>query len=670
MKTNTKKQTAKMLFATLLAVITVLFALSFTSCGKTESGDGKGADTGNNAGETVKVELGKAISAAGYKIVRSDTSSDVLKSTASGMYKELRKATDDVKIGTDYDGASAHEILLGNTTREGYENVCDGLYYGDWYITSDKNNIVIAGGSDESISEAVNYFLENFFDAEKVTFSLPKTEYRHITPVTFKSLTVDGVDIAEFRLLNKSLDKDNTAFLSAMLKNVIGKPIATADPAFSKVGDGGHYIVLDGSGLIEDEYSITVENGSIIIKGSRNSLEKAKETFLGEFTKGLGSDVYNLTSADNKTYSTGKKTIPYTKDMLMQVLTDVSGSMQIIVGEEVEAGTTPTIFSDCVKLFTDATGTYPSIMGIDLACYGMQLMDCGDENWSSFICDIVDYCSEGGIVTASSHFDNPGDPSKAVRGNLLGLESGGGTIDLYEKAFEEVLTEGTEFNTFWKNELKEDARFLKALGDNGVTVIWRPLHEMNGDWFWFCTTQHGYTLDSSYLKRMWIYMYDYYVNELGLTNLIWHFGPNTSTNVDDTPGGLMSEWYCYPGDEYVDMVGVDWYSGGELEILKEDNYRMFLDKTGKIGSIAEFGPSGSIWAGDGGKKQEDVFSAMDLYGTLFDLKRNEELNMAYILTWTAAHSIHEMGKGKEFMETDFALDRADVKAMFDKLAGK
>ena len=669
MKTNTKTQTAKMLFATLLAVITVLFALSFTSCGKTESE--KGAGTGDGAGETVKVELGKAISAAGYKIVRNDDSSDAIKSIASGMYKELRKATDDVKIGTDYNGASAHEILLGNTTRKGYENVCDGLNYDDWYITSDKNNIVIAGGSDEAVQEAVNYFLENFFDAENATFSLPKTEYRHITPVTFKSLTVDGVDISEFKLLNKSYNTDVDSFLSVVVKNVIGKSIAVADPEFSAVGDGGHYIVLDGSGLIEDEYSITVENGNIVLKGSSNSLEKAKETFLGDFTKGLGSDVYNLTSADNKTYSTGKKTIPYTKDMLMQVLTDVSDSMQIIIGEQIERDTKqPTKFDDCVNRFVDATGTYPSIMGIDLACYGIDLMEYDEAWWSSFLCDIVDYCAGGGIVTASAHFANPSGntPGDRCRG-LLGYDD---SMEGYEQAFEDLLTEGTEYNKLWKEELTTDARFLKALGDNGVTVIWRPLHEMNGDWFWFCTTQHGYTLDSSYLKRMWIYMYDYYVNELGLTNLIWHFGPNTSTNVNDTPGIAMSPWYCYPGDEYVDMVGVDWYTSGEMEILKNDNYRTLLDKTGKIGSISEFGPGGTLLE-DKSKslsKQEELFNSMDLYNTLFELKRTEELNIAYLLTWAGRYSIPSLGKGKELMETDFALDRADVKAMFDKLAQK
>ena len=55
-----------------------------------------------------------------------------------------------------------------------------------------------------------------------------------------------------------------------------------------------------------------------------------------------------------------------------------------------------------------------------------------------------------------------------------------------------------------KNEISENARFLTALGDNGVTVIWRPLHEANGNWFWFCTNQgSNYILDPSYIVGVW-----------------------------------------------------------------------------------------------------------------------------------------------------------------------
>lgn len=609
---------------------------------------------------------GDSVSATDYKIIRADLSSAGTKSVASNMYKMLTKLVGSMSIGTDSDDAAEHEIILGKTSRKGYENVCDGLAYGDWYITSDKKNIIIAGGSDEALASAVDFMLENLIDVKAKSFRLPDGEYRYTAPITFKELTVDGVDISEFKILNKSLDPDFKDFSAAIRTRVIGKPLENANSAVSDVGDGGHYIVLDGSGLIENEYSITVENGDIIIKGSRNSLDEAKKAFLGEFTKGLGSDVYNLTSADNKTYTTEKKTIPYTKETLMQVMEDVYDSKEIIIGEEVQGNT-----SDCIKksidLFVTATDVYPGIMGIDLACYGIDLMKHDDSWWSAYICDIVDYCSGGGILTASSHFANPSGNTKGsarCRG-VLGYDD---TKEGYEKAFEELLTDGTEYNRLWKEELATDARFLKALGDNGVTVLWRPLHESNGGWFWFCTTQSKYTLDASYLKRMWIYIYDYYVNELGLTNLIWNYGPNTSSNVTDKPGGTMSPWYCYPGDEYVDMVGVDWYTSGNLEIMNGDNYLTLIEKTGKIGAITEFGPSGPILA-SGGTTQEELFDCMSLYGTLLELER-EDYNFVYLLTWGSIWGVSVMGKGREFMKTDIAIGRADVKAMFDKLAGK
>ena len=609
---------------------------------------------------------GDSVSATDYKIIRADLSSAGTKSVASNMYKMLTKLLGSTSIGTDSDDETEHEIILGKTSRKGYENICDGLNYGDWYITSDGKNIVIAGGSDEALAIAANFLLENLIDVKAKSFVLPDGEYRYTAPITFKKLTVDGVDISEFKILNKSLDTEFKDFSAAIRTRVIGKPLENANPDFSDVGDGGHYIVLDGSGLIEDEYSITVENGDIIIKGSRNSLAEAKKTFLGEFTKGLGAEEYNLTSADNKTYSTGKKAIPYTKDTLMQVMEDVYDSKEIIIGEEVQGNT-----ADCIKsaidLFVKATDVYPGIMGIDLACYGIDLMKHDDAWWSSYICDIVDYCSEGGILTASSHFANPSGNtmgSARCRGRL-GYDD---TKEGYEKAFEDLLTEGTEYNRIWKEELAADARFLKALGDNGVTVLWRPLHESNGGWFWFCTTQNKYTLDASYLKRMWIYIYDYYVNELGLTNLVWNYGPNTSGNVTDKPGSTMSPWYCYPGDEYVDMVGVDWYTSGNFEIMQGDNYLTLIEKTGKIGAITEFGTAGAALASDG-QSQEELFDSMALYGTLLELER-EDYNFVYLLTWGSKWGIPAMGKGREFMKTDIAIGRSEVKAMFDKISKK
>lgn len=622
-----------------------------------------------SADTTAKPELADGVylyDASSYKIIRGDNCSSGEKAVAVELNKRLKNLFGSFKIGTDYDEATELEIIIGSTKRAGYENTCDSLGYGDYYVTYDeKKNIIIAAGSDEALETAVEYFLDNCVDYKNNAFVMPKEEYRHREEVLFETLTIDGVNVSEFKIFNKTASKKFDDFAAKFSSQVAGYKLEVENAKYTEPRAGTHYIILDGTGFIENEYSIKVEDGNLVIKGSYNTLSNAVDTFLGDFSHDIGQKTYNLTSADNKTYYTEKKTIPYTKDQLMQVMTDVYNSKNIIIGEEVQ-GTDAECIEGAIQRFYAATKQYPGIMGIDLACYGIDLMKTDDATWSARICDIVEYCSEGGIITASSHWENPSGNTKGsarCRG-LLGYDD---TQSGYEKAFEELLTEGTEYNKKWKAELTENARFLKALGDNDVTVLWRPLHESNGGWFWFCTTQNGKTLPASYLQRMWIYMYEYFVDELGLTNLIWNYGPNTSSNVSDNPGTTMSPWYCYPGDEYVDMVGIDWYTSGNFEITTNNNYLTLLEKTGKIGAITEFGPTGSLLA-SGSTSQEELFTCMDLYNTLLGLER-EDCRFVYLLTWGSVWGIPAMGKGEEFMNTDITLGRADVKAMFDELGG-
>ncbi|WP_339900629.1 glycosyl hydrolase [Paraglaciecola polaris] len=83
---------------------------------------------------------------------------------------------------------------------------------------------------------------------------------------------------------------------------------------------------------------------------------------------------------------------------------------------------------------------------------------------------------------------------------------------------------------------------LKKLADAGVPVLWRPLHEAEGGWFWW-----GAQGATEY-KKLWTLMYQRMTDVHGLNNLIWVF-----THTD----GLSEDWY--PGDEYVDIVGFDGY---------------------------------------------------------------------------------------------------------------
>ncbi len=109
---------------------------------------------------------------------------------------------------------------------------------------------------------------------------------------------------------------------------------------------------------------------------------------------------------------------------------------------------------------------------------------------------------------------------------------------------------------------------LKKFQDAGVPVIWRPLHEAQGSWFWWGA--HG----PDTFKQLWRLTYDRLTNHDGIHNLIWEF---TSSAAE----GNFQAWY--PGDDVVDMIGLDIYtdptssmSGQWYDVLNEYNGRKMI----------------------------------------------------------------------------------------------
>ena len=120
---------------------------------------------------------------------------------------------------------------------------------------------------------------------------------------------------------------------------------------------------------------------------------------------------------------------------------------------------------------------------------------------------------------------------------------------LLDEQFRDVLTPGTALYQKWCSQVDEVAVFLRQLQDAHVPVLWRPYHEMNGEWFWWGgrTGQYG----SAALYRQ---MFDRLVNHHHLNNLIWVW------NVDrpSTPERQFAGYF--PGTEYVDILSLDDYS--------------------------------------------------------------------------------------------------------------
>ncbi len=128
------------------------------------------------------------------------------------------------------------------------------------------------------------------------------------------------------------------------------------------------------------------------------------------------------------------------------------------------------------------------------------------------------------------------DPKKlaSVQGKLL------------DEQFKDVLTPGTALHEHWAQQVDAIAVFLKQLQDAHVPVLWRPYHEMNGDWFWW----GGRGADTAALYRQ---IFDRLVHHHHLKNLVWVW----SVDRESKPG--MEHAKVFPGLDTVDVLALDVY---------------------------------------------------------------------------------------------------------------
>lgn len=120
---------------------------------------------------------------------------------------------------------------------------------------------------------------------------------------------------------------------------------------------------------------------------------------------------------------------------------------------------------------------------------------------------------------------------------------------LLDNQFKDVLTPGTKLYKQWAKQVDEIASYLKKLEDAHVPVLWRPYHEMNGDWFWWGGRYEGkYTTAALYQQ-----IFDRLVNHHKVTNLIWVW----SVDRPSKPGREFDKYY--PGTKYVDLLSLDVY---------------------------------------------------------------------------------------------------------------
>jgi mannan endo-1,4-beta-mannosidase len=147
---------------------------------------------------------------------------------------------------------------------------------------------------------------------------------------------------------------------------------------------------------------------------------------------------------------------------------------------------------------------------------------------------------------------------------------------LTDAQYKDLLTKGTALNKHWMQQVDVIASYLKQLQDAHVPVLWRPYHEMNGNWFWWGGRYKGkYTTSELYRQ-----IYDRLVNYHKLNNLIWVWSVDRPTGADRAFANF------YPGNQYLDILALDVY-GSDFKQSYYDSL-MVLSKAKPI-TLAEVG---------------------------------------------------------------------------------
>ena len=286
---------------------------------------------------------------------------------------------------------------------------------------------------------------------------------------------------------------------------------------------------------------------------------------------------------------------PYASEDARKVLNYLAGlpdqgNDRVISGQNIShnINSAASGYNNHVVSLYNATDKWVGLVGADYGS-GASLTEITTGNQT-----LIDYWDNGGLVTISNHANNPW--------------TGGSSHDVTIRDFEELITPGTPVYDVWMAELDKLAAGLAQLRDAGVVVLWRPFHEMtfNRTFWWDIGAHPG---DPEPFKDMWRHMFNYFTYEKGLNNLLWVY----STANSDTWNRVD---IAYPGDEYVDIVGIDVYSDG-VEIRGDGYSRMLA--IGKPFALTEVGP----------QTRDGSYDNMILINTI----KSRYPKTTYFLTW-------------------------------------
>ncbi|XWW47222.1 beta-mannosidase [Fibrella sp. USSR17] len=256
------------------------------------------------------------------------------------------------------------------------------------------------------------------------------------------------------------------------------------------------------------------------------------------------------------------------------------------------------------------SGSHPAVIGVDFSGLSGRPMEAIERTKATLRKDIAATYDRGGVTTVAWHFSNPITP-----------KTGFYWKDSVSAPAVANLIPGGSHHQQYKDILKTVADLANTTrGADGklVPMLFRPYHEFDGGWFWWgkphCSKED--------FTSLWRFTVTYLRDSLQVHNFIYTFSPDCLFR---TEAQYLDR---YPGDEWVDMVGVDNYADfgrdgkynvaagiAKLKIVSD-----YAEKAGKLAAFTETGlesiPDTTWWT-----------------NTLLKALKAEKMKLAYVLVW-------------------------------------
>ncbi|WP_234996072.1 glycoside hydrolase family 26 protein [Pseudobacteriovorax antillogorgiicola] len=246
---------------------------------------------------------------------------------------------------------------------------------------------------------------------------------------------------------------------------------------------------------------------------------------------------------------------------LFQNLRAIAASDQFIFGQEF-----PTDFSRVGGLNSDVNGSdVKSVVGDHPGLHGSDFhyfLDKSDEEREIHLQAVQAAYSRGAVVTFDWHMTGPDGTSFYVSEK---------TKDLVPR----ILGKDPKALPWFLSKLDE---MISIVNELGFPIVLRPFHEMNGDWFWW----GNHIGNENYIQFYRLFV-DYVKPRVN--NVLFAWSPN-----------IDPDFTYYPGDNYVDILGIDGYEPGSVSYFSIERMleslaiiTEYAEQKGKLAAFTETG---------------------------------------------------------------------------------